>query len=91
MSGGSKDTVLKELMVMPWLFRSESRQVMTVTPVAKEPKPFRSSCEVNGAILLGLLYRFRRVSRNGCAWNWDQDFILFGFNAFKAIFLGSLG
>lgn len=55
MSGGSNETVLNELMVMPCAFWSGSRQVMTVTPVAKEEKPLRSSWEVNGVILLYLL------------------------------------
>ena len=50
MSGGSRETVLKELIVMPWAFLSVSRQVITVTPVAKEEKPLRSSCGVNGVI-----------------------------------------
>ena len=54
MSGGSNETVLNELMVMPWALWLSSWQVMTVTPVAKEEKPLRSSWEVNGVILLYL-------------------------------------
>ncbi len=52
MSGGSSETVLNELIVMPWELFSSSRQVMTVTPVANDEKPLRSSCEVNGVISL---------------------------------------
>ena len=32
----------------------------------------------------------RRIGRDSCSWNRGQDFILFSFNAFKAIFLASL-
>ena len=76
MSGGSRETVLNELMVMPWAFRSASRQVITVTPVAKEEKPLRSSCGVYGVMSSCLLNdllcrRCRRSSRDGCSWNWD--------------------
>lgn len=55
MSGGSSETVLKELIVMPWGLFSSSKQVMTVTPVANEAKPLRSSCDVNGVINLAYL------------------------------------
>ena len=55
MSGGSSETVLNELMVMPWELFSSSRQVITVTPVANEEKPLRSSCEENGAISFAYL------------------------------------
>ena len=54
MSAGSNETVLNELIVMPCALSSGSRQVITVTPVAKEEKPLRSSWEVNGVILLYL-------------------------------------
>ena len=54
MSAGSNETVLNELIVMPCALCSGSRQVITVTPVAKEEKPLRSSWEVNGVILLYL-------------------------------------
>ena len=53
-SGGSNETVLNELIVMPCELFSSSRQVITVTPVANDENPLRSSCEVNGVI--GLAY-----------------------------------
>lgn len=60
---------------------------MTVTPVANEANPLRNSWEVNGAIDYELLaYRSNSGSRNR-----HQDFILFGFDAFKAILIVSLG
>ena len=55
MSGGSRETVLNELTVMPWAFWSVSKQVITVTPVAKEEKPLRSSCGINGVIYITYL------------------------------------
>ena len=58
MSGGSNETVLNELIVMPWAFWSTSKQVMTVTPVAKEEKPLRSSWEVNVVSLFAYLVTY---------------------------------
>jgi len=42
-SGGSSETVLNELTVMPSRARSCANAVMTATPVGKSPKTLRSS------------------------------------------------
>jgi hypothetical protein len=45
--GGLRETVLKELMVIPTGFASSLMPVITVTPVAKQEKAQRSSWAEN--------------------------------------------
>src|SRR5580698_2586024 len=60
-SGGSSDTELNELTVMPCSTPSEPRAVMMATPVGKVPSARRKSVDVKLMNLFRSLCRFRDI------------------------------
>src|ERR1700744_5747976 len=60
-SGGSSDTELNELTVMPCSVPSELRAVMIATPVGKVPRALRKSPDVKFMNLFRSLRRFRDI------------------------------